>query len=295
MSALAKGAIGSWLNMVKFSHSIFALPFALSSAWLASGGLPEPRVLVLIVLCTVAARTAAMAFNRLVDRRIDGLNPRTQNRELVSGEVSTSKATLGVLISSAIFIAGAFALNPLSGWLSIPVLIVLLGYSFTKRVTWLAHLVLGLALGLAPLGAWLAVTGTLESDIASPLLLALAVMTWVAGFDLIYSCQDAEFDRKQSLHSIPARFGIARALRWSVWLHVVTAAALIVFGSVASLGGLYWGALVLVLALLIWQHKLVSADDLSRVDMAFFTLNGWVGVLLFIGLAADLAFWNGVS
>ena len=281
--------------MVKFSHSIFALPFALSAAWLASGGLPDSRVLLLILLCTVAARTAAMAFNRLVDRRIDGLNPRTQNRELVSGEVSVFNATLGVLISAAIFIAGAFALNPLSGWLSIPVLAVLLGYSFTKRVTWLAHLVLGLALGLAPLGAWLAVTGDFEKGIASPLLLALAVMTWVAGFDLIYSCQDADFDRKQSLHSVPARFGIERALRWSIWLHIVTALALVAFGAVASLGGLYWLALALVLGLLTWQHRLVSANDLSRVDMAFFSLNGWVGVLLFVGLAADLAFWNQVT
>ena len=281
--------------MVKFSHSIFALPFALSSVWLASGGPPQPRVLLLVVLCTVAARTAAMAFNRLVDRRIDALNPRTQNRELVSGEVSVPKAALGVVIFSGVFIAGAFALNPLSGWLSIPVLVVLLGYSFAKRVTWLAHLVLGLALGLAPLGAWLAVTGELDSGIAAPLLLALGVMTWVAGFDLIYSCQDVEFDRQQALHSIPARFGIARALSWSSGLHVATAAALIAFGLVAHLGGLYWAALIVVLVLLVWQHRLVSAEDLSRVDMAFFSLNGWVGVLLFLGLAADMAFWNRVS
>ncbi len=280
---------GSLFRMVKFSHSVFALPFALSAAWLASGGMPGPRVLALIVLCTVAARTAAMGFNRLVDRRIDAKNPRTQTRELVSGEVSARSATILVLSSSGLFIAGAFALNPLSGWLSLPVLAVLLGYSLAKRVTWLAHLVLGLALGLAPLGAWLAVTGELSGALAAPLLLALAVTTWVAGFDLIYSCQDAEVDRRQALHSVPARFGIRRALQFSILLHVLTAGALVAFGLHAELGLAYWCALVVVLGLLTWQHGLVSADDLSRVDMAFFSLNGWVGVLLFIGLATDLA------
>ena len=284
--------IQNWLRMVKFSHSVFALPFALSAAWLASGGMPRPRVLGLIILCTVAARTAAMAFNRLVDRRIDTLNPRTQTRELVSGEVSSASAVLMVIASSAIFIGGAFALNSLSGWLSLPVLATLLGYSFAKRVTWLAHLVLGLALGLAPLGAWLAVTGELSGNLFPPLLLALAVMTWVAGFDLIYSCQDADFDRRNALHSVPARFGVAGALRFSTLLHVVTAAALVAFGMNSGLGLAYWAALVVVLALLTWQHGLVSADDLSRVDMAFFSLNGWVGVLLFIGLATDLALWS---
>ena len=280
---------GSLFRMVKFSHSVFALPFALSAAWLASGGMPGPRVLALIVLCTVAARTAAMGFNRLVDRRIDAKNPRTQTRELVSGEVSARSATILVLSSSGLFIAGAFALNPLSGWLSLPVLAVLLGYSLAKRVTWLAHLVLGLALGLAPLGAWLAVTGELNGALAAPLLLALAVTTWVAGFDLIYSCQDAEVDRRQALHSVPARFGVKRALQLSILLHVLTAGALVAFGLHAELGLAYWCALVVVLGLLTWQHGLVSADDLSRVDMAFFSLNGWVGVLLFIGLATDLA------
>lgn len=276
------------LRLVKFSHSIFALPFALASAWLAGGGPPSPRVLGLVVVCAVAARTAAMGFNRLVDRHIDAANPRTAGRELPAGVLTARSVVLLVAISSTIFVGGAFALNPLAGWLSFPVLLCLLGYSYAKRFTWLVHAFLGLCLGLAPLGAWVAVRGNLDGDLAPPLLLAAAVLFWVAGFDLIYACQDAEFDRDRGLFSIPARFGVAGALRISSLLHVLTVGLLFGLGLRSELGVAYWIVLAVAAALLVWEHSLVRPDDLSRVNVAFFTLNGWVGLALFLGVAIDL-------
>lgn len=280
--------LAKYLSLVKFSHSIFALPFALQGAWMASGGVPRPRVLGLVVLCAVAARTAAMAFNRLVDRRIDAANPRTAAREIPAGLVSPLAAGALVIGSAAVFVAGSFALNSLCGWLSPAVLFVLLGYSLVKRFSSAAHLVLGLALGLAPLGAWMAVRGDFQGDLRPVLALALGVLAWVAGFDLIYASQDAGFDRARGLFSVPARFGVARALRLSTLLHGVALAAFAAQGYWGGLGVPFWGALALAGALLIWEHSIVSPDDLSRVDLAFFTLNGWVGVGLFLGLALDL-------
>ncbi len=282
-------AVLPYFRLVKFSHSAFALPFALSAAWLAAGGPPSPRVLVLVVVCAISARTAAMAFNRLVDRDIDAANARTQERELPRGSVTPRATGWLVLFSSAVFTASAFALNEPCGWLSLPVLGVLLGYSFTKRVTWLAHGVLGLALGLAPLGAWLAVRGEASTDGATPVLLALAVLVWVAGFDLIYASQDADFDRSRALCSVPARFGVPAALWAARVLHALFAVLLVGFGAAAGLGWAFHATLIAALALLVWQHALVSPRDLSRVDGAFFTLNGWVSVLLFVGVALDLA------
>jgi 4-hydroxybenzoate polyprenyltransferase len=288
-----KTAVAPWLSLVRFSHSVFALPFALLSAWLASGGVPELRVLVLVVVCAVAARTAAMAFNRLVDRRDDAANPRTARRELPGGVLRPGPVALLVLLSTAVFVGAAFLLNPLCGALSPPVLAVLLGYSYVKRFHWSAHLVLGLALALAPLGAWVAVTGSLEGDLAPPLLLAAAVLVWVAGFDLIYACQDADFDRRRGLHSIPARFGVAGALRTSTALHALTVALLALFAWRAELGWIFGVSVLVAAALLVWQHRLVAPDDLSRVDVAFFTLNGWVGVGLFTGGWLDMALLGG--
>ncbi|MBL8863463.1 MAG: UbiA family prenyltransferase [Planctomycetes bacterium] len=282
-----------WLALVRFSHSVFALPFALCGAWLAAGGPPGWRVAVLVVLCAVAARTAAMGFNRLVDRASDAANPRTRGREIPSGKLGPGAVRALVVFASLAFVALAFALNPLAGWLSAPVLLVLLGYSYVKRVSSSAHLVLGLALSLAPLGAWVAVRGTLEPDVTPVLWLALGVLTWVAGFDLIYACQDAAFDRASGLHSIPARFGLARALQLSGALHVVTVAALAAVGVTAELGLAWWVALGVAALLLVWQHRIVAPHDLSRVDLAFFTLNGWVGVGLFAGLALDRALAGG--
>jgi 4-hydroxybenzoate polyprenyltransferase len=279
--------VRDYFSLVRFSHSVFALPFALQGAWLAQGGVPSARVLVWIVVCAVAARTAAMAFNRLVDRDIDAENPRTRAREIPSGRVGQRSALWLVVVASLVFVAGAFTLNELSGWLSLPVLAVLLGYSYVKRWSFLAHVVLGLSLALAPLGAWLAVRGRIESDVTPVLCLALAVLTWVSGFDLIYACQDAAFDAQAGLHSVPARFGVAAALRLSSLLHVVTVAALVLVGWTAGLAVIYWAAVAIAAALLVWEHSLVSADDLSRVNTAFFTINGWIGVGLFVGLALD--------
>jgi 4-hydroxybenzoate polyprenyltransferase len=279
--------------MVKFSHSVFALPFALMGAWLASGGLPRWRSLGLIVVAAVAARTAAMAFNRLVDRDIDADNPRTAVRELPSGALSPSYVAGLVVVSSAVFVLAAYLLNPLSAALSPLVLLVLLGYSLVKRFSSLVHFVLGIALGLAPLGAWIAVRGNFEGDLAIPLLLFGAVWTWVAGFDLIYSCQDAAFDASRGLHSLPAKLGIGRALVVSRLLHVATVLALVALGVRADLGAVYFGAAALAALLLVWEQSLVKADDLSRVDVAFFTVNGWVGIALFVGLAVDMAIAGG--
>lgn len=278
-----------WFSLVKFSHSVFALPFALTSAWLAARGVPPARTLLLIVVCAVAARTAALGFNRWVDRASDARNPRTAGRELPRGVLRPAAVLLLVIVSGALFVAAAFALNPLSGRLALPVLFVLLFYSTVKRFSWSAHFFLGLALALAPLGAWVAVRGDLHGDLAPPLLLAGAVLTWVAGFDLIYACQDAAFDRAVGLHSVPARFGVAAALRLSIALHALTVLLLAGFGLAANLSWIFGAGLVVAAGLLVWQHALVSPRDLSRADVAFFTLNGWVGVGLFLGTALDLA------
>jgi 4-hydroxybenzoate polyprenyltransferase len=274
---------------VKFGHSVFALPFALTSAWLAAQGTPAPRVLALVVVCAVAARTAAMAFNRWLDRRIDVLNPRTRGRELPQGVLGARAVLVLVVLASLSFLAGAWALNPLCGALAPPVLAVLLAYSAFKRFSAAAHFALGLALALAPLGAWVAVRGDLAGDLAPPLLLALAVLTWVAGFDIIYACQDEAFDRSHGLHSIPARFGAARALQLSSVLHGLTLLALLVLAARAELGWVFDLALIGAAGLLVWQHALVSPADLSRADVAFFTLNGWVSVGLFLGTVLDLS------
>lgn len=285
--------VADWFALVRFSHSVFALPFALQGAWLAGRGRPPWSALLWVVVCAVAARTAAMGFNRLVDRDVDAQNPRTARRELPAGVLGAGAVRALVLVASAAFVLAAFQLNPLCGWLSLPVLLVLLLYSLVKRVSWTAHLVLGLTLGLAPPAAWLAVRGVITSDVAPVLVLAVAVLTWVAGFDLIYACQDAGFDRAAGLHSIPARFGVANALRVSACLHVVTVGALAAVGVLAGLGWIWWSSVALAALLLVWEHRLVAPDDLSRVNAAFFTINGWIGVGLFVGLALDLHFAAG--
>lgn len=282
-----KGGFARYLDLVKFSHSIFALPFALQATWLAARGLPRWDQLLLIVVAAVAARTAAMSFNRLVDRDLDAANPRTAQRELPAGVLSIGAVRCLVVTAAAVFIASACLLNTLAGWLSVPVLVVLCGYSYIKRVSFLAHVVLGLALALAPLGAWIAIRGVIDGEMLHVLLLAGAVWTWVAGFDLIYACQDADHDREAGLHSIPARFGVAAALRTARILHLVTVALLVGFTLAADLGWIYGAGVGATAVLLAWEHSLVAPDDLSRVDLAFFTLNGWIGVALFAGLVLD--------
>jgi len=281
-------AVAPWFSLVRFGHSIFALPFALASAWIASRGAPAPRVLLWVVVAAVAARTAAMAFNRWLDRHIDADNPRTRGRELPRGVLAPSAVLVLVVLSSLAFVLAARALNPLCGWLSLPVLFVLLGYSAVKRFSAGVHFVLGLALALAPLGAWVAVRGDLSGDLAPPLLLALAVLLWVSGFDVIYACQDEGFDRARGLHSIPARLGVARALVLARVLHAATIATLALCAWRAQLSWVFAIALAASALLLVRQHRMVSAHDLTRVDGTFFTLNGWVAVALCAGAVLDL-------
>ena len=277
-----------YLSLVKFSHTIFALPFALLGYFLAAHHLPEGfawRTLGLVVLCMVFARSAAMAFNRLLDRHIDRANPRTAGREVPAGLISARSAGLFVAVNSLLFVACAYFINPLCFALSPVALLVILGYSYTKRFTFLCHFVLGLGLALAPLGAWLAVGGQFD---LLPLLYAGAVLFWVAGFDIIYALQDEAFDRSQNLRSVPVWLGTERALWLSNFLHVgcagfLLAAAYQLSRLFPAAGWLHWTGVVLFIGLLVYQHRLVRPGDLSRVDLAFFTTNG-IASLLFGGL-----------
>ena len=275
-------------RMIKFSHSVFALPFALASAAVAANGrVPWPE-LPWIVLAMIGARSAAMGFNRLADQAIDARNPRTAGRELPRGALSRREVWLFVSLSALALIGAAAMLNPLCLLLSPVALLVVLGYSYTKRFTSLSHLVLGLALSIAPVGAWLAVRGRFD---AAPVVLALAVLCWVAGFDTIYSCQDVDFDRREGLRSLPALLGIRRALAVARALHVAAVVLLAVLYTLAPLHPIYLAGVAAVAVLLVYEHSLVSADDLSRVDAAFFTVNGWisVGYLFFTVLGLRLA------
>jgi len=274
-----------FLSLVVFAHTVFALPFALLSAVLAAGGVPSLRTLGWILAAMVGARSAAMSFNRIVDRHIDARNPRTARREIPAGVVSPAAAAIFCAGSAALFVVAAAQLNRLCLWLSPVALAVVLGYSYAKRVTAAAHLVLGLSLAIAPVGAWVAVTGAFALP---PVLLGLAVLFWVAGFDVIYSLQDLDFDRREGLRSIPARFGAARALQIARLFHGATLVLLYaVFLSVHG-GWLFGAAVVVAGGFLVRQHRLVSPTDLSRVDAAFFTANGWLSVAVLVLGAADV-------
>jgi 4-hydroxybenzoate polyprenyltransferase len=262
-------------RMVKLSHSVFALPFALASAVLAGGGSVPGRTLLWIVLAMVGARSAAMGFNRLADQAIDARNPRTASRELPRGVLSRASVWVFVAASAALLVVAAAMLNPLCLALSPVALAVVFGYSYTKRFTSLSHVVLGLALAVAPLGAWLAVRGRFD---VTPIVLGLGVLAWVAGFDTIYSCQDAAFDRSAGLHSLPARLGIAGALRMARAFHVIAAVQLVALYVLEPLHPLYLAGMAVVAGGLVYEHSLVKADDLSRVDSAFFLVNGWISV-----------------
>jgi len=294
----------SYLELVRFSHTIFALPFALMAVILAfhaqapAATAPAEwwRRGLGVILCMVTARTAAMAFNRLVDRSFDAANPRTATRHLPRGDLAVGEVFGLVALSCGAFIAATvlFLPNWLPLVLSVPVLAWLLGYSYAKRFTMLAHVWLGAALGMAPVAAWIAIRG--EALLSNPadglpaLILGLAVTTWVAGFDIIYACQDAGFDASQGLHSIPARLGVPRALTLAMGLHAVTLAILATLPLVVpQLGAVYWGTLVAIAALLVWEHSLVRPDDLSRVNQAFFTANAAIGLLLLVAIAIDVA------
>jgi 4-hydroxybenzoate polyprenyltransferase len=275
-------------RMIKFSHSVFALPFALASAAVAAGGRVPWRELPWIVVAMVGGRSAAMGFNRLADHALDARNPRTAGRELPRGVLSRREVWLFVALSALALVAAAAMLNPICLLLSPVALVIVLGYSYTKRFTPFSHLVLGLALAIAPVGAWLAVRGEFA---LAPVVLALAVLCWVAGFDTIYSCQDVEFDRGEGLRSLPALLGTQRALIVARILHLAAVGLLAALYTVVPLHPVYLVGVALVAALLVYEHSLVSADDLSRVDAAFFTINGWisVGYLVFTVIALRLA------
>jgi 4-hydroxybenzoate polyprenyltransferase len=271
--------------MVKFEHTVFALPFALIGALLASGGLPSGWQLGWILVAMVGARSAAMAFNRIVDIRFDRLNPRTQDRALPKGTLSVSFAVTFTGVMSALFVLAAWQLNPLCFYLSFPTLAILFFYSLTKRFTSWSHLVLGFAVGLAPLAAWLAIRGEFGW---APIMLSAAVMFWVAGFDVIYALQDAEFDRKTRLFSIPSRVGIRRALEISTAFHIATIGLLFGLARLMQLGSIAYAGIAVVASILYWEHRIVKPNDLSRVNVAFFNLNGYVSILLLITFATDI-------
>jgi 4-hydroxybenzoate polyprenyltransferase len=273
------------LEMIKWEHSIFALPFALCGAMLAAGGFPSLHQLLWIVVAMVAARSAAMAFNRWADAAIDAANPRTSTRALPAGELTPRFVVTFVIVSSAIFVLAASQLNRLSLMLSPVALSVLLLYSYTKRVTRWSHLVLGFALGIAPAAAWIAVRGSLDPRI---LLLTAAVTFWVAGFDVLYACQDCDFDRQSGLHSIPRYTGIRSALWIARAFHLVLVGLLVALLIEFWMGKLAVCGVLLIILLLLYEHSLVQADDLSKLNAAFFTMNGVISVVFFLFVAGDL-------
>lgn len=273
----APGRLRTTLTMIKFSHTLFALPFALLSAFLAAGGWPRPTTLLKILLAMVGARSAAMAHNRLADRRLDAANPRTTSRALPAGALSVRYVWGFLLASVALFLAAAASLNRLTLLLSPVALALLLTYAYTKRFTPLSHLVLGLCLALAPIGAWIAVTGSVTR---LPILLGLAVLFWTAGFDVIYALQDEEFDRNTGLQSIPARLGARRALALSSLFHVIMVALLVAVWRLSGGGWIFLAGVAATVCALVYQHAIVKPGDLSRVDAAFFTANGFVSVVL---------------
>lgn len=276
------------LEMIKIEHTLFALPFAFLGAVLAARGIPTPWQIAWIIVAMVGARSTAMAFNRIADRKYDARNPRTRTRAIPAGTLSVSFVWGFTILSASIFFLAAAMLNRLTLWLSPVALFSILLYSFTKRWTALSHLVLGWCLGIAPTGAWIAVRGAIGSPI--PLLISAVVMLWTAGFDVLYACQDFEFDRREGLYSIPARFGIARSLWISRALHLAAFAALVALYFLTNLGILAMIGVIATGALLIYQHTLVRANDLSRLNAAFFTTNAFVSVILFLTFGSAVFF-----
>ena len=271
--------------MIKFEHTIFMLPFAIMSAFLASDGLPALDKFVWILVAMVGARSGAMAFNRLADAEIDKVNPRTSMRAIPAGLITKGAVWGFTLVSAALLVFAAYNLNPLAFALSPVALMVIMGYSYTKRFTSLSHLWLGTSLSIAPIGAWIAIKGQFDW---TPILLGLAVLLWTAGFDIIYACQDFDFDRTNRLYSIPAKFGIESALWISSVLHIVMVAVLIGIMLLTDLGVVYLVGVGIVIVILIYEHAIVKPNDLSRVNLAFFTLNGMVSLVLMALSVVDM-------
>lgn len=282
-----------YLSLIKFSHTIFAMPFALIGFFLAVLDKNTPiqwNIFLLVVLCMVFARSAAMAFNRYLDKDIDEKNPRTKTREIPSGAISPNAALVFVLVNSGLFITCTAFLNPLCFLLSPVALLVILGYSYTKRFTYWCHVILGLGLALAPTGGYLAVTGEFQ---LIPVLLSLTVLFWVAGFDIIYALQDESFDKSQALYSIPVKFGKKQALWISVFFHIISAAALLIAVVLAqniypAFGWLLWTGSAIFLGMLFYQHLIVNANDLSRVNLAFFSTNGFASLVFAAFAISDI-------
>ena len=274
------------LAMIKFEHTLFALPFAFLGAILAADGLPTWHQMLWITVAMIGARSAAMTFNRIVDRDIDAQNPRTAGREIPSGKLSVGFAWAFLYVSIGVFLLASYSLNWLTFALSPVALIVILGYSYAKRYTSLAHVFLGLAIAISPSAAWIAVRGTLNDEI--PLLLSLLVLMWTAGFDVLYACQDSEFDRKAGLRSIPARFGIKNSLMIARLFHFQAFIVLVLLYLVTGFGYLALGGVIAVGILLVYQHTLVKANDLSRLNAAFFTTNAFVSVILLATFGGDV-------
>ncbi|OFY73957.1 MAG: 4-hydroxybenzoate octaprenyltransferase [Bacteroidetes bacterium RBG_19FT_COMBO_42_7] len=279
---------GNYFSLVKFSHTVFAMPFAMIGFALAVSGneyIFSFRLLILIILCMIFARNAAMGFNRLADRKFDSLNPRTDKRELPSGKIGPLSAALFVIINSVFFIVTSGFINRLTLILSPVALLVILGYSLAKRITYLCHFILGLGLSFAPIGAYISVTGTFN---ILPIIYSFIVLTWVSGFDIIYALQDDEFDRKHNLHSLPSATGRSKALTISVFVHFVTIVLIVAAGILGKGNILYWIGAIIFIVLLIWQHLLVRPDDLRRVTLAFQTTNGIASILFAFFVILDM-------
>ncbi len=275
------------LEMIKFEHTLFALPFAFTSALLAARGIPSGRTIFWIVVAMVGARSAAMGFNRWADRKIDAENPRTRDRALPKGLVTPVQVIIFVVVSSAVLIFAAYQLNRLSFFLSPVALAIVFFYSYTKRFTFLSHAFLGLGISGAPLGAWIAVTGKLEMP---AVVLGLAVLFWLLGFDVLYALQDLEFDRGKGLHSVPQRFGIRRSLWISRASHAVTMVSLFWLARLLSLGWFYIAGIVVSLFLMVYEHTLVREDDLSKLNIAFFNMNANISIAIFCFTLLDTIF-----
>jgi len=274
------------LEMIKFKHTVFAMPFALMGAFLAERGVPGPQVFFWVVVAMVGARTCAMGFNRIVDRRFDAANPRTRNRALPAGLVTAGESWAMVVIAAVIFFFACYQLNPLAFLIAPFALALTLFYSLTKRFTWFCHIVLGLALAFSPLGGWVAVSGSLEGY---PWVLSLGVLFWVTGFDTIYACLDTDFDRKEGLFSMPVRFGRKGAFRLAVTFHVFAFILFTVTGFVSSLNLFYFTGIILTGGALFYQHIVVHPKDLSRIQLSFFSMNGFIALVLFLSTWLSLA------
>ncbi|MXY28509.1 4-hydroxybenzoate octaprenyltransferase [Candidatus Poribacteria bacterium] len=276
------------LEMIKFEHTVFALPFAVMSAFIAADGLPSLEKLGWILVAMVGARSCAMAFNRLADAEFDSINPRTATRAIPAGLITKGAVWVFTIVSAGLLVLAAWRLNPLAFALSPAALAVIMGYSYTKRFTVLSHFWLGLSLSISPVGAWIAIQGSFALP---PIILCLVVLLWTAGFDIIYACQDVNFDRKHGLRSIPAKLGI----RWALWvssaLHVVAVLLLLSIPFLVELGTFYYIGVGIVVLIFIYEHAIVKPTDLSRVNLAFFTLNGMISLVLMVLSIADILYF----